>query len=93
MKVNVNAYSMAVLSDVFKKKKQIQVEMSGSTLQDLVQILKQKYGKPLQKALLDEEGQVSWDVRIIKNMEEFLGDDRMNSTLKEGDTLYFMVCG
>jgi molybdopterin converting factor small subunit len=93
MKVNVNVTSFLLLYDVLKKKKEIQVELPGNTVGDLIQILIQKYGRSVKEALLDEEGQIPWDVRIIKNMNEFLNDDRLNTILKDGDTLYFMVSG
>jgi hypothetical protein len=39
---------------------------------------------------MGEEGQIGLDIRILKNGKEYLSEGRMEASLEEGDTVYFM---
>lgn len=79
-----------LLYDAPGKKKDVQLDLSGNTVIDLIETLTRRYGRSIKLALLDGEGQISLDIRILKNGTEDLGERRMVASLENGDTLYFM---
>jgi hypothetical protein len=79
-----------LLYDALGKKKDVQLDLSGNTVIDLIETLTRRYGRSIKLALLDGEGQISLDIRILKNGTEDLGERRMVASLENGDTLYFM---
>jgi len=91
MEVNVKVTGFPVLHEALRKKKEVQVETSGNKVADLIETLTQKYGRSIKLPLLDEKGQIPWDIRILKNGNEYPSDDRLNASLEDGDILYFMV--
>lgn len=90
MKINLNFAGIPILYKTLKKKKEIQVDFPGKTLRDLINILVRKFGVSIKKALLDRNGEIDMEIRVILNNGTYLVEDRMETTLDEGDTLVFM---
>lgn len=87
MKVRVNFGGIPILFRTLKKK-EFEVEFCGCTLRDLVDDFVCQYGEPFRKAVLDENGDVDVEIRVLRN-EGYMMEGRMEETLKEGDFLAF----
>lgn len=87
MKIHVNLEGIPILFKTLKKK-ELDVDLSGTTLRDLTDNLVSRYGTPIKKALLDGQGDVDIEIRVMQN-NEYLMEDRMNATLQDGDILAF----
>lgn len=87
MKIRVNFGGIPILFRTLKKK-EFEVELCGCTLRDLIDDFVQQYGEPFKKAVLDENGDVDVEIRVLRN-DDYLMEDRMEATLEEGDFLAF----
>lgn len=90
MKVNVKFNGMPILYKTLNKKKEILIEFPGKTLRELVDYLVGKFGAPIKRALLDNSNDIDMEIRVVLNTVTYLSGDRMDTPLKEGDTLAFM---
>jgi molybdopterin converting factor small subunit len=90
MKVNLKFNGMPILYKTLNKKKEIEIEFTGNTLRELITRLTGKYGVPMQKALLDKNGDVDVEIRVVLNNTNYLTEGRMEMALNDGDTLAFM---
>ena len=88
MKIIINFAGIPILYKTLGKKKEVEVEFSGGTLRDLMHSLVRKFGPPIQKAVLDEKGDIDMEIRVLLNDGTYLTDDRMQAALKDGDTLF-----
>lgn len=94
MKVLLKIRGLPQLYKVMDKKKDIHFEFSGNTVGDLVGSLVNKYGPAVKKALLDQNGDIDMELRVVHNDRTFLmHGERMNAPLNDGDTLWFMTVG
>lgn len=87
MKICVNFGGIPILYRTLKKK-EFDVEFCGCTLRDLIDDFVRQYGEPFKKAVLDDSGDVDIEIRVLRN-EDYLMEDRMETTLEEGDFLAF----
>lgn len=87
MKIHVNLEGIPILFKTLKKK-DFEVEVSGTTLRDLTDSLVSRYGTAITKALLDRNGDVDIEIRVMQN-NTYLMEDRMETALQEGDILAF----
>jgi hypothetical protein len=87
MKIHVNLEGIPILFKTLKKK-EFEIDFPGSTLRDLTENLVNCYGTPIKKALLDGNGDVDIEIRVMQN-NNYLMEDRMDATLQEGDMLAF----
>lgn len=87
MKILVNFGGIPILFRTLRKK-EFEVEFCGCTVRDLVDDFSRQYGEPFKKALLDNNGDVDIEIRIWRN-DCYLMDDRMGTTLEEGDFVAF----
>jgi molybdopterin converting factor small subunit len=88
--MNIKFNGMPILYRTLNKKKEIDIEFFGETLRDLVAGLTKKYGMAIQKALLDQNGDVDVEIRVVLNDTIYLTERRMERVLNDGDTLAFM---
>ncbi len=58
---------MPQLYKVMNQKKDIHFEFSGNTVGDLVRDLVHKYGSAVKKTLLDQNGDIDMELRVIHN--------------------------
>ncbi len=89
MKVTLNFEGIPVLYRVLNKKKEFEFEFPGTTLRELTQSLVRKFGQPLSKAILDGNGDVDFEVRVVLNNGTYLTESRMDTPLSEGDMVAF----
>ncbi|MBI4634531.1 MAG: MoaD/ThiS family protein [Deltaproteobacteria bacterium] len=90
MKVNLKFNGMPILYKTLNRKKEVEIEFTGNTLRELIVRLTGKYGLPMQKALLDKNGDVDVEIRVVLNGASYLTECRMETVLNDGDTLAFM---
>ena len=88
MKIIVNFSGIPILYKTLGKKKEVEVEFSGGTLRELMHGLLRKFGPPIQKAVLDENGDIDMEIRVLLNDGTYLTEDRMQTALNDGDMLF-----
>lgn len=94
MKVRLKIEGLALLYKLLNKKKDLDFEFSGNTLRDFVNGLIRKYGPGVKKALLDQEGEIDMELRVVVNYSDYLQyGQRMDAALNEGDTVHLMAVG
>jgi hypothetical protein len=94
MNIHLKIEGLPLLYKCLKKKKALDFAFNGSTLKDLINSLAQKYGPGVKKAILDQNGEVDMELRVVVNQSKYLSyGDRMDATLNEGDTLHLMTVG
>jgi hypothetical protein len=87
MKVLVNFGGIPILFRTLKKK-EFEFEFCGCTVRDLIDEFVRQYGEPFKKAVLDNDGDVDVEIRILHN-DIHLMEGRMGKELREGDFLAF----
>ncbi len=75
-------------------KKALDFDFPGHTLRDLTNALVRNYGPGVKKAILDQEGEIDMQLRVVVNRSRYLSyGERMDSPLHDGDTLHLMTAG
>ena len=93
MTVSIKINGLPELKKFFGGKNEIQVVFNGEHLRELMDELVKKYGRSLEKTIMDENGEIDSDIKIIHNNEDFLRGNCMEAILHDGDMLLFMVGG
>ena len=88
MRVNIEIAGLP-LYKTFGKKKKIEFEVPGKTLKELIDAMIRKFGFEVKKFLLDKNGDIDMDIRVLLNGATYLSENRMQTSLNEGDTLIF----
>src|SRR4030043_64464 len=88
MKVNIEIAGLP-LYKTFGKSKKIEFEFPGKTLKELIDALLRKFGFEIKKFLLDKNGDIDMDIRVLLNGATYLSENRMQVSLNDGDTLIF----
>ncbi len=88
MKVNIEIAGLP-LYKAFGKSKKIEFECPGRTLRELIEAMVRKFGFDVKKFLLDKNGDVDMEIRVILNGATYLSENRMQTFLSDGDTLLF----
>jgi molybdopterin converting factor small subunit len=71
--------------------KTVTMDYSGQTVEGLIRQVAEKYGKDVKKFLLDETGRLDMAFRIMRNKEEWIQSDQMQTPLQDGDRLTIMM--
>ena len=90
MKVKIEIVGVPMLSDVIGKKK-FELKVPGTTVKDLIEELIRKYGGKIRNVLYGENGTFDPMIQIALNGEKWIPSDRHDTTLRDGDTLIFMI--
>jgi hypothetical protein len=88
MKVNIEIAGLP-LYKTFGKNKKIEFEFPGKTLKELIDALVRKFGFEVKKFLLDKNGDIDMDIRVLLNGTTYLSENRMQASLNDGDKLIF----
>jgi molybdopterin converting factor small subunit len=88
MKVNIEIAGLP-LYKTFRKSKNIEFEFPGETLKELMDALVRNFGFEVKKFLLDKNGDIDMDIRVLLNGATYLSENRMQTSLNDGDTLTF----
>jgi molybdopterin converting factor small subunit len=94
MKITVEFLS---LPNIAKKvgSKTVALDFFGATVNDLVGEVARKYGKDVQKFLLDESGHLDMHLGVTINQQEWIRHNQMDRPLRDGDqvTIMMLVAG
>ena len=77
------------LYKTFGKSKRIEFEFPGKTLKELIDAMVRKFGFEVKRFLLDKNGDIDMDIRVLLNGATYLSENRMQASLNDGDTLIF----
>ena len=88
MKVNIEIAGLP-LYKTFGKSKKIQFEFPGKTLKELIDAMVRKFGFDVKRFLLDKNGDIDLEIRVLLNGVTYLSENRMQTSLSDGDTLIF----
>jgi len=89
MKVNLKIF-LPMLSDAIGHK-ELEVEFPGSTVNDLINHLIDVYGRKVEDALLDENGEFDPVIQILLNGEEWIPIDQLDMELNNGDSVVILM--
>jgi molybdopterin converting factor small subunit len=75
--------------------KTITMDFSDQTLESLIKQIAEKYGKEVERFLLDETGQLDMILRVVCNKNDWISRDQMQRPLRDGDhvTIMMLVAG
>jgi hypothetical protein len=92
MRVHLDFKGVPILYKPLNRRKEIDLDVSlqRCTLKQLIEILVRRFGVPVKKALLDQNGNIDMEIRVLLNQAGYLGVDRMETVLQDGDALAFL---
>ena len=93
MKIHLKIEGLPQLYKIFNKKKALDFEFPGQTMRDVVVGLARKYGRGVNQALLDQNGEIDMGLRVAVNFSVLTFGSRMDTPLHDGDTLHLMTVG
>jgi len=90
MKIKIESLGLPALAKIIGKKAEI--DLPGGTVSDLIAYLVKRHGRPVQKALLDNDGNLDLTIQVMLNAEGILNRDQYSQrVLKDGDKVIFMI--
>ena len=89
MKVNLKVL-LPKLPEVIGRK-ELQVEFSGETINDLIEHLIAQYGRRAKQALYDKTGELDPVIQVLLNGETWVTQDQLDMVLQDGDSLILMM--
>ena len=89
MKIYIDFKGIPILYKALSRKKEMDFEFPGKTLRELMDSLVRKYGHPMKSAILDNDGNIDMEIRVVLNNTTYLTGDRMATPLNDGDILAF----
>jgi hypothetical protein len=85
MKIHVKFRGLPQLYRLMNRQKDAELDFAGNTVRDSVDSLVRRYDAPKKKALLDQNGDVDMELRVVLNDRTFLvHGERMNASLNKG---------
>lgn len=96
MKIHVKFEGLGNIYKALNRKKELDLDLPGNrvTVKDIIDNLFRRYGAIIKKALLNNEGEIDMEIRVLLNNKTFLMfGQRMDVALNEGDVLQFMSVG
>jgi MoaD family protein len=90
MKIHVEFLGFPMVSDVIGKKN-MELDIPGNTVKDLIDELIRLYGKKVREAFYDEKGRFDVTLQVSLNGKIFIPAGKQHTPLNEGDTLIFML--
>lgn len=89
MKINLEFLGFQTVSDLVGKNK-LELNISGTTVKDVVDELIERYGKKVRETFYDKNGNFDLMIQIALNGKFLIPPQKHNISLNEGDTLVFM---
>jgi molybdopterin converting factor small subunit len=71
--------------------KTIQMDYSSQNVENLIRDVAEKYGRDVKKFLLDENGRLDMFFRVVRNKEDWLQSDQMQTPLQDGDHITILM--
>jgi molybdopterin converting factor small subunit len=94
MKITVEFLSLPNIVRIVGSKS-VLLDFSGTTVNDLIREVAEKYGRDVQKFLLDETGKLDMTLALMINKQEWIRHNQMERPLQDGDqvTIMMLVAG
>jgi len=89
VKVALKLY-LPMLSEVVGRD-ELEVTFDGRTAGDLLDHLMRTYGKGARDALLDERGRLDMEVQLLRNRQDWITGESLDTELADGDHVTIMV--
>ncbi len=89
MKINLELLGFPTVSDLLGMK-ELELNISGTTVKDVIDELVNRYGKKVRDAFYDTEGNFNLMIQIALNGKSFIPPEKHHISLNEGDTVVFM---
>jgi hypothetical protein len=90
MKIHLNFKGIPILYKALNKQWEFEFDFPGKTLRELSDSLIKKYGQAMKMAIIDNNGNIDMEIRVVLNSTKYLIEDRMTTILNDGDSLTFM---
>lgn len=90
MKITVEFLSLPNIARMIGSKL-IVLDFSGTTINDLVREVAEKYGRDVQKFLLDENGKLDMSLALMINKQEWIRHNQMDRSLQDGDLVTILM--
>jgi MoaD family protein len=90
MKIRVEFLGFPMLSDVIGTKK-MDLDIPGDTVKDVIDELIRRYGRKAEQAFYDDKGRLDVTLQMTLNGKTFISADQTHASLKDGDTLTFVL--
>ena len=90
MAITVEFLSLPIVAQAVGSKT-IRMDFSGQTVEKLVNEITEKYGTKVRQFLLDEDGRLDMMLKVLCNKEEWIQQDQMKRTLRDGDHITIML--
>ncbi len=90
MKITVEFLSLPIVAKKVGSKTVV-LDFSGTTVNDLIHEIGEKYGKEVQKFLLDETGRLDMSLAVMVNQQEWVRHNQMDRALQDGDRITIMM--
>jgi MoaD family protein len=87
--LKINITFLATFRDVTGTS-QTTVDIEGDTVGDVINVLGLEYGDKLKDAILDSEGNITKNTKILRNGNFIDRKAPLKNPVKEGDTLAFI---
>ena len=89
MKVNLRIF-LPKLPEVIGCK-ELEVELSGGKIHDLIDHIVARYGRKAEQALYDEKGELDPVVQVLLNGEVWITRNQLDTALQDGDNVVLMM--
>ena len=89
MKVSLKVFVPA-LPEVMGRRES-ELEFAGETVSDLIDHLIARYGRKAKQALCDETGELDPVIQVLRNGEEWITRDQLDTALQDGDDVMLMM--
>ena len=90
MKITVEFLSLPNVAKMVGSK-MVTLDFSGTTVEELVLQVCEKYGPKVRQFLLDESGQLDLSFAVTINKKEWIRRDQMSHALCDGDQVTIML--
>jgi len=92
MKIKIEVLGLPALAEALEKREtELDVPGGTATAGDVIEHLIREVGPSVRAALYGERGSLDPTIQIALNGRTFISSDRLDTPLKEGDTLTFML--
>ena len=90
MGVTVEFLSLPIVTKAVGSKT-IAMDFTGQTVEDLIREVTEQYGGKVRQFLLDESGRLDLMLKVLRNKDEWIQPDRMQTPLQDGDRITVML--
>ena len=92
MRITIEILGLPVLAQAVGTR-EIELNLPGkeTTVQRALDYLVERFGPSVRQALYDSQGSLSPITQIALNGRDFVAPDRLDTAIKDGDTLTFML--